>query len=261
MKNILKSIGWLILNVALQFIVQLAFSISAVASGITDDALLNQWLNERLLAVTVISNALFVVAAILICKLRRVKLKEEWQLCSPSAKSYIMPCIIALTYSMAFALFTYNAQTNAASPTHISAEHYGAFGIPMLVLALLISAPITEELLCRGIMMNTLKKSFSAKAAILISSAIFGIMHIMAGGVVLAIGAFLMGFVLAVIYEKTNSLFIAVAAHIIANIPDFILYTSPQMNDVLRIALAVILLAVSVVCLILWCKPKKGETI
>ncbi len=243
----------------LQFVVQMVFCISAVASGITEDTILNQWLIDKLLITTIISNLLFVFIAVLICKIRKVNIKEDWKITKLNAKSYFMPCVIAFTYSMFYSLITYDATANASAATHISANHYSAFAIPMLALALLASAPVTEEIMCRGIMLNTLKKSFSAKVAIIVSSAIFGVMHIMAGGITLAIGAFVMGLVLAIIYEKTSSLHVAIVAHTIANIPDFILYTSPQINDILRIALAISLLVISIICLLVWCKPKEDR--
>lgn len=252
MKNIWKSIGWVLLNLFMQGIVQMIFSMAAMANGITDNALIMEWLMDWLLVETIISNLLFVLVAVLICKIRKVKIREEWKITKNGVKSYIMPCLIAFTYAMFYNLITYDATTNATTAIHISSNYFGNFGIPVLALALLVSAPITEEIMCRGIMMNTLKRSFSAKTAIIVSSAIFGVIHIMAGGIGLAIGAMVMGLVLAIIYEKTNSLRIAIGAHAVANLPDFILYSSPQINDVVRIGLAVFMLVVSVGCLLGW---------
>lgn len=257
MKSIFKSIGWVILNLVLQFIVQLVFTICAIKNGITDENLLNEWLMDRLLITTIISNLLFVLVSILICRIKKVKVKEEWKIVKLGIKSYFIPCIIAFTYSMSFSLITYDAVGNALSPMHIGAEHYGVWGIPMLILTILISAPIAEEIMCRGIMMNTLKKSFSTKTAIIVSSLIFGIMHILTGSSILALGAIIMGLILAIIYEKTDSLYVAIVAHAVANSPDFILYTSPQINNGIRISLAFILLGISAICLLKWCKSKK----
>ena len=260
MKNVLKCIGWVVLNLILQFMVQFIFSMCIVVSGTMDNVAVNEMMMNNILATTIISNLLFVVAAMLISKIQKVKVKEEWKLENNSVKAYILPCVIAFFYSMFYTLITYDSTLNSTSVTHSSAVSYGIFGIPVLALALLISAPVTEEIMCRGIMMNTLKRSFSSGIAIIISSAIFGMIHIMAGGVSLAIGAFVMGLVFAIIYEKTNSLFIAIVAHAVANLPEFIFYASPQINDVLRITLAALFLGISGICLFVWCKQKNDTS-
>ena len=106
--------------------------------------------------------------------------------------------------------------------------------------------------------MNTLKRSFSAKASIIISAVIFGLLHIMAGGITLAIGAAVIGVIFAVIYEKTGSLWVSIAAHAVANLPDFILYPRPEIPNILRIALAVIMFIASAILAVIWLKPKKA---
>jgi len=100
--------------------------------------------------------------------------------------------------------------------------------------------------------MNILKESFSARSAILISSLFFGMMHLSVGGIHLAVGAIAMGFVLAVIYEKTGSICVAVVAHAIANLPDFCNFQS--MNNTVTIVLAIFFLMVSIVSIALWWK-------
>lgn len=257
MKSIFKAIGWTILNFILQFAVMLPFSIAYVASGITDDAILNQKISENTFLFTIISNTVIIAIAFLASKIKKKKVIEEWKLFTRSPKNYILPCIIAFTYSLFFFLITYDPITNSKSMIHICAESYNSFALPMMALALLISAPFAEEIINRGVIMNTLKRSFSVRVSIIISAVIFGLIHIPAGGIVLGTGAAIMGVVLAIIYEKTNSLWVAIAAHMVANLPDFIFYSSPEINDALRISIALLSLAVSATLLIIWLKPQK----
>ncbi|MBR5799175.1 MAG: CPBP family intramembrane metalloprotease [Lachnospiraceae bacterium] len=254
MKNILKSVGLVILNLGLQFLVQTVFAAAGMVGGLQDDAALTEWIMDRILGITIISNGLFVIIVWLFCKLKKADLKTQWKLNKAGTGAYVMACIIAFTYSMAFSLFTYDAAANAVSPTRVSAEFYGQWGIWMLALALLISAPVTEEIMCRALMLNILKKSFSVPVAILISSAVFGVMHILAGGVSLVIGAFIMGLLLAVIYEKTKSLWVVIVAHMAANLPDFILFQSPEIGRVAKILMIAGLLLISAGCLWEWIK-------
>lgn len=257
MKNIFKAIGWTILNFILQFAIMLPFSISYVASGITDDAILNQKISENTFIFTIISNAVIVAIALLSCKIKKRKVSDEWKLSTRSPKNYVFPCIIAFTYSLFFFLATYDPIENSKSMIHICAESYNSLALPMMALTLLISAPFAEEIINRGVIMNTLKRSFSARISIIISAVIFGLIHIPAGGVILAIGAAIMGVILAIIYEKTDSLWVAITAHTVANLPDFIFYYSPEIHDTLRLAIALLSLVISAILLVIWLKPKK----
>ncbi len=259
MKNILKSIGWVILTFASQLIVQIVIGIAVAVTLTTEEPLYSQTIMGHTFLCSVIANLLLVLIAAIICKCKKLEIKKEWKFSKISAKAYILPCLIAFTYSLFFSLITYDPVSASQSVTYISTDFYGNFGIPMMILALLISAPVTEEIINRGVIMNTLKRSFSAKTSIIISAVIFGVMHIMAGGVVLAIGAAVIGVILAVIYEKTGSLRAAIASHIVANLPDFILYPRPEIPDMLRIPLAVAMLIASAVLMIVWLKSKKEQ--
>jgi len=76
----------------------------------------------------------------------------------------------------------------------------------------------------RGVVYTRIENAVGSKSAIIISSLLFGLMHVSAGGLILAIGAALMGLVFALIFAKTNSLWVCIVAHSFANIPDLVLY-------------------------------------
>lgn len=70
------------------------------------------------------------------------------------------------------------------------------FGTIMMVVKLLVIAPISEEIAFRGIVYSRVEKTTNAVTAIIVSSILFGLMHLMAGGIVLVVGAALMALVL-----------------------------------------------------------------
>lgn len=109
-------------------------------------------------------------------------------------------------------------------------EIFPMFGLVLMVANLLVIAPITEEIALRGIIYTRAEKSTNAVTAIIVSSILFGLMHFMAGGIVLAIGAMLMAFVLGYIFYKFKSLWVCMIAHAVANLPDFILYSKPNIS-------------------------------
>ena len=84
-----------------------------------------------------------------------------------------------------------------------------------MILVVGIIGPICEELMFRGIVFHRLKDWVKPQAAIAISALLFGIYH---GNVVQFFYATCMGVMLAVIYDKTGTLWISIVAHIAANL-------------------------------------------
>ena len=85
-------------------------------------------------------------------------------------------------------------------------------------LAAIIVAPIAEELLYRGVLVNGIKNKFGTKAAIIGSSLVFAVAH---GNVPQGIGAFTIGILLAYAYIKTESLWVPILLHFINNLSAF----------------------------------------
>jgi len=81
--------------------------------------------------------------------------------------------------------------------------------------SLAIRAPIFEEIFMRGIILTGLLNRYRPKKAIIISALIFGISHF---NIVQSVNTTLIGLVLGLIYYKTNSLILCIAAHMTNNI-------------------------------------------
>jgi membrane protease YdiL (CAAX protease family) len=76
-------------------------------------------------------------------------------------------------------------------------------------------APVAEELFFRGFLYTALRQRLGIAAAATISSLVFAVGHIDALGVVAA--SFIMGIALALVYEYTRSLWVAIAIHAFNN--------------------------------------------
>jgi membrane protease YdiL (CAAX protease family) len=87
----------------------------------------------------------------------------------------------------------------------------GAWG--MLILAGIL-APFGEELLFRGVFYPLLRDKWGVWPAVLLSSLIFGIIH---GDITVGLTAFLLGIILALIYEYSRSLWTSILVHAINN--------------------------------------------
>lgn len=86
-----------------------------------------------------------------------------------------------------------------------------------------------------------MKRRLILQRILIISALLFGISHIMAGGVILLAGSLIVGIILGIIFVKTKSLLPAIIAHVFANLQDFILSLLPEIQffQVLTVILAV----------------------
>ncbi len=258
MKNLGKSLLCFIVYFILQLVVQMIFMMIGALSGIQDQNDLIDFSMNHLLLITLVSNVVTLVLFALFNKIRKKSVKEAWSMTRVGVKLYIYPALAAFLLSFAWALATYNISFANAEQIEKSVSFYSdmlpGLGGALMALVLLVAQPIMEEVLCRGSMLNQLKESFPDWAAILMSAVIFGLAHLMAGGVVLAFGAALMGACFGLVFVKTKSLYPAVVAHAFANLPDFIMIFMPEMQSGVRIGLAVVSAVVSVVILVFFSK-------
>ncbi len=98
---------------------------------------------------------------------------------------------------------------------------FGADASPFLLLiCIVIIGPIAEELLFRGMMYRVLRKGFSFYTAAIISSLLFAVYHM---NIVQGIYTFFAGFLLCVLYEKTQTFWYTSIVHIIFNGSSFVL--------------------------------------
>lgn len=94
------------------------------------------------------------------------------------------------------------------------AGQFGPFWVQFLLIAVL--APISEEVFFRGFLFGGLRTKMPMIAAALISGLIFGSLHANTGpSAVLPLFAF--GAILAITYEKTGSIWPAIALHALNN--------------------------------------------
>lgn len=88
------------------------------------------------------------------------------------------------------------------------------------IIGVIIVAPITEEILFRGIMLKGLLKRYSDLTSILVTALLFGILHF---NIYQFVGAFIAGILLGWLYSKTNSLLLCIIGHATYNSIGYIL--------------------------------------
>ena len=82
------------------------------------------------------------------------------------------------------------------------------------VLMLAVLAPVMEEVLFRGILLESVREKYSSGRAIVVSALMFGVIHIIPQQVV---NAFVIGLILGYIYVRTDSLWPVIIIHALNN--------------------------------------------
>ena len=134
---------------------------------------------------------------------------------APTAK-YWMPILISGMMSLALNNLILIANLSSYSEAYgqVSEALYSP-GLVVQIVCLCILVPISEELVFRGIVYRRIRWESRPSIAIFYSAAIFAVVH---GNLVQGIYGFLMGILLAYLYEKFGSVLAPIAAHMTANL-------------------------------------------
>jgi uncharacterized protein len=109
----------------------------------------------------------------------------------------------------------------------------GIIALAMTFISLVVLPPIIEELTVRGMIFTSLRSKFTLLPAMLLTSFLFAIAHLPAGGAagplyIAAIDTFILSLVLCFVREKTGSLWPCITLHALKNgIAYFSLFIAP----------------------------------
>ncbi|EKO1911509.1 CPBP family intramembrane metalloprotease [Clostridium botulinum] len=135
----------------------------------------------------------------------------------PILKEYIFVIISIIAYILIFGNTIGLLLQNIPQSDLVKSAFDELDNAPLLLqfISLCVIAPIFEEIIYRGIMLEQLNKRCGAVKAILISSLFFGIIHL---NVHQAVNGFFIGIVMGFIYIKTDSLILTMFLHFINNL-------------------------------------------
>lgn len=85
---------------------------------------------------------------------------------------------------------------------------------PWAVLTLVVMAPLFEEVIFRGVILESTRARYGVMAALLVSSFVFGLMHMHP---TVAVNAFFIGLILGVLYIAADSLWTPIILHAVNN--------------------------------------------
>lgn len=96
----------------------------------------------------------------------------------------------------------------------------------LVVMMTVVAAPVVEEYLFRGVLLSGWGMRWGATRAILLSSFIFGVLHLD------PIGAFVFGVALCLIYYHTGSLLLVIVIHVLNNALALVLMEFPELVQI-----------------------------
>ncbi|MES2997493.1 MAG: CPBP family intramembrane glutamic endopeptidase [Verrucomicrobiota bacterium] len=111
----------------------------------------------------------------------------------------------------------------------LNAADAGLWGLAFSIVSACIVAPVSEEILYRGVLFQTLRNPFGIAIAAILSSFVFTLLHFYSGYGMASVAVF--GFICALVYAATGTLATCILLHMIYNImiklPDWWIYHAP----------------------------------
>lgn len=108
-------------------------------------------------------------------------------------------------------LFDFSGNSSSITSTFNNLFNFKALALSTV----LIISPIYEELLFRGIILNSMRDRYSDIVSIFVSSILFSIVHL---NPIQCVNTLLIGLIFGLIYVKTESIYTVILSHIIHNI-------------------------------------------
>ncbi|GAA0401517.1 hypothetical protein GCM10009133_07910 [Cocleimonas flava] len=182
-------------------------------------ALLNNYaFNGDAISVSQIPAAIIGTALIffIIAKRKTLSIKNYLEFYPPRLK-YLLVFLGLMILGMML-MEGVNIWLDRPTPEFMTKVYLSATNLPLLWIAVGISAPFFEEILFRGFFFEGLRKSaFGTLGAVLLTSACWAIIHVQYGWFEI-ISIFLIGILLAIAKLKSKSLYVPIAMHMLMNL-------------------------------------------
>lgn len=155
--------------------------------------------------------------------IKEINLKENFKLkiqYKPKLKEYIYIILAVIGYRVFYENTLGLLMSNIPMSPWLEAALENAvnenisYFIPSFIISVIMVAPVFEEIIYRGIILELLYKRYGSLKAIGISSMLFAIMHL---NIHQGVNGFFLGIILGYIYIKTNSLLLSMFLHFTNN--------------------------------------------
>lgn len=138
---------------------------------------------------------------------------------TPAAYVCMLIAVPAMVLGLNY-LFELLGITNMSEAYKQTSEMQYAAAIPLALVVNGLLAPVVEEIIFRGVVFNRLKINNKFITSVIISALVFGVYH---QNIVQGAYAFLMGCIIAVLYEWFGHFYVPVAVHVVSNVLVYLL--------------------------------------
>lgn len=238
---LLKGLGYfgiyLGLMVVVQFIWGMVESVKLVAEyaakglSLSDPAVYAQYMEDYLEAAaelsvpsTIVVNVLMVAVTCLIFVCRKKKVTKELSLRKFHGSAVVPLILMGLGMNVLTILVMGFLPEELLNSYEQASSVYDEVGL-IVLLHTLISAPVVEEWVLRGLVFSKMKKGMPVVVAMLISSVLFGVLH---GNPVWIAYAAVLGMLLAWVFDRTKSLLASILFHFSYNLCGILLGFLPE---------------------------------
>lgn len=192
---------------------------------------------------------------------RRISFSEENNIRFKLYKrDYLICSLIMISYTLiTYGWFDYILFSIPTTSFDDIMEYINSIPVIVLLIESCIIAPIFEELLYRGVLLNGLLNKYNYKRAIIYSAFVFGIAHL---NLPQGINAFFLALILGLVFYYTKSIYICIIMHAVNNIVvNFIFYSTDEFwTKVSFIVVPIIGVIVMITCFkVLNFKGRKKE--
>lgn len=212
----------------------------------------------------IVGNIVALAATVLIVYLLGFKIARTLRLNKAPALSSIAPAFV-LGFALNF--FCDTAITLIPFPQSMIdryEEIYSFIGSGDRVtefMAVVLIAPVVEEIVFRGLALGSMRGKVPKAAAVIISAALFGAAH---ANVISFIFTFILGVVLALTFDYSDSLFIPIAIHVEFNASSYLVsYVLEKTASGTHLIICIVAAAISAISLFFAIRPyvkrKKAE--
>lgn len=224
-----KSVCYVALFIGMQILVMLPVIFSAAAEAIlggNEDAVY-AILNADAMVYSMVSGLLTLAVVLIFYLIRRKKFSEALMLRRVPAPTLLTGAVLApglyVVISAALAMLP-----DAWLESYMEASEGIDSGTVAGVIAVALVAPVVEEVIFRGLMMNRLSRVMPGWLAVVISAAVFGVCH---GHPIWFAYAFVLGAVFGFIDLRAGSIWPSILGHLVFNAISQILAVIPESEE------------------------------
>lgn len=213
-KKFLIIIVYLAIYYAFQIVNVFIIELKALISGMNKNTIVDYVeANTAFILIPAMVVSIFIFFFIL--KARKKSMLQICKIRKVSFKNIGLIILMVLGYSMALSAITLKVIKYFPSYDTTAKTMEATMTSMIGIIAVLICAPIFEEIMFRGIILNELREDYKIVPSIIIQAVLFGIYHL---NLFQGIYAGILGLLLGYIFIKTKTILSSITGHITFNI-------------------------------------------